>query len=144
MRGDAREADVREAVESAVRGGASRRSKRETVVLALDVEPEVRESLRNRARSLGVSLTEYMRALAAGNAAPHHVSLARIAQPLAAVAYRLSLIAEARAHGDHDALDKEIMAARTIVVDSLAVLAKEHASEGRRVERNRPNPWEGM
>jgi hypothetical protein len=113
------------------------------VVLSLDVEPRVREALRERAASAGVSMAEYVSvALARPNRAFATTS-AEIAQPLAQLSYRIACAQRAAADGDHQAVAAELEFARRIAAEAMRPLAAPHAEEVRSGDRRRAGGWSG-
>ena len=123
------------------RSGTTRHGGR--VVLSLDVEPKVRELLRERAAAAGVSMAEYVSvALAQPNRAFETTS-AEMVQPLVQLSYRISRAQQAAAAGDHSAAAAELEVARRIAAEATRPLATLHAEEVRSVDRRRAGGWSG-
>lgn len=113
------------------------------VVLSLDVEPRVREALRELAALAGVSMAEYVSvALARPNRAFATTS-AEIAQPLAQLSYRISRAQHAAAAGDHEGAATELESARRIVAEAMRPLVAPHAEEVRSGDGRRAGGWSG-
>ncbi len=113
------------------------------VVLSLDVEPRVRDALRECAAAAGVSMAEYVSvALAQPNRAFATTS-AEIAQPLAQLSYHISRAQRAAAAGDHQAAAAELEFARRIAAEAMRPLAAPHAQEARSGDRRRAGGWSG-
>ena len=123
------------------RSGTTRHGGR--VVLSLDVEPKVRELLRERAASAGVSMAEYVSvALAQPNRAFATTS-AEMVQPVAQLSYRITRAQQAVATGDHSALAEELEFARRIAAEAMRPSAALHAEEVRSGDRRRAGGWSG-
>jgi len=131
-----------DAITNVVAGKTRKRRHGGRVVLSLDVESDVRDALRSRAKHAGVSMAEYVASMLIEGPAPHRQGIARIAQPLAAVSYRLEQMADARRQDDINALDREVGEACAIVADALRSLKSDHDAEVGRFDRER-NEWEG-
>ena len=113
------------------------------VVLSLDVEPKVRETLRERAALAGVSMAEYVSvALAQPNRAFATAS-AEIAQPLVQLSYRISRARQGAAAGDCSAVAAELDLARRIAAEAMRPLVAPHAEEVRSGDRRRAGGWSG-
>jgi hypothetical protein len=113
------------------------------VVLSLDVEPKVRELLRERAALAGVSMAEYVSvALAQPNRAFATTS-AEMVQPLAQLSYRIARAQQAAATGDHSAVAEELEFARRVAADAMRPLATLHAEDARSGDRRRAGGWSG-
>lgn len=113
------------------------------VVLSLDVEHRVREALRERAASAGVSMAEYVSvALTQPNRAFATAS-AEMAQPLAQLSHRISRALQAAATGDRSSVAVELELARRIAAEAMRPLAAPHAEEARSGDRRRAGGWSG-
>jgi len=113
------------------------------VVLSLDVEPKIRELLRERAAAAGVSMAEYVSvALAQPNRAFATAS-AEIAQSLVQLSYRISRARQAAGADDHLVVAAELELARRIVAEAMRPLAAPHAEEVRSGDRRRAGGWSG-
>jgi N-acyl-L-homoserine lactone synthetase len=113
------------------------------VVLSLDVEPRVRDALRERAALAGVSMAEYV---SVGLAQPSRIfatTSVEIAQPLAQLSYRISRAQQAAATGDHQTVAAELELARRTVAEAMRPLAAPHAKEIRSDDRRRAGGWSG-
>lgn len=113
------------------------------VVLSLDVEPHVREALRERAASSGVSMAEYLSNALAEPERLYGTAAVAMAQPLATASYHLSGALAALNAGDADAARIELQIAVRHVADALRPLERSHAEEIRSVDRRRAGGWTG-
>lgn len=113
------------------------------VVLSLDVEPGVRDALRERAALAGVSMAEYVSVALARPNRVFATACAEVAQPLAQLSYRISRAQQAAAAGDHSAVDAELDVARRIAAEAMRPLATPHAEEVRSGDRRRAGGWSG-
>jgi uncharacterized protein (DUF885 family) len=113
------------------------------VVLSLDVEPRVREAIRERAALAGVSMAEYISNAIARPARSFATAAAEIAQPLTMLSYRIARAQEALRTGDAAALSRELDDARRDVAAALRPLTAPHAEEVRRLDRRRTGGWSG-
>jgi len=113
------------------------------VVLSLDVELRVRDALRERAASAGVSMAEYVSNALAEPERSYATSAVEIAQPLAQVSYRISQVVQALKRTDVDAAIVELDAAKQIVSDALVPLRRRHDQDVRVNDRRRGGGWTG-
>ncbi len=113
------------------------------VVLSLDVQPRVRDSLRERAAQSGVSMAEYLSNALARPERSYATASAEIAQPLTILSYRIARAQDAlRAH-DVAALSRELYEAQRDVAKALRPLVTPHAEEVRQRDRRRAGGWSG-
>ena len=121
------------------------RSKRHgsRVVLSLDVEPRVRDAIRERAALAGVSMAEYVSNAIARPARSFATAAAEIAVPLTMLSYRIARAQEALRTGNAGALSSELDDAQRDVVKALLPLARPHAEEVRQRDRRRTGGWSG-
>jgi hypothetical protein len=113
------------------------------VVLSLDVEPRVRDAIRERAALAGVSMAEYISNAVARPARSFATAAAEIAVPLTMLSYRIARAQEALRTGDAAALSRELDDARRDVAGALRPLSAPHAEEVRRRDRRRSRGWSG-
>ncbi len=113
------------------------------VVLSLDVEPRVRDALRERAALAGVSMTEYVSVALAQPKRVFATTSAEMAQPIAQFSYRISRAQQAVAAGDHQAAAAELELARRIAAEAMRPLAAPHAQEARSGDKRRAGGWSG-
>ncbi len=113
------------------------------VVLSLDVEPRVRDALRERAALAGVSMAEYVSVALAQPSRSFATPSVEMAQPLAQLSYRISRAKEAVAVGDHSAVAAELELARRIAAAAMRPLAAPHAEEARSGDQRRAGGWSG-
>jgi len=113
------------------------------VVLSLDVEPHVRDALRERAAVAGVSMAEYLSNALARPARSFATASAEIAAPLTMLSYRIVRAREALRAGDAAALSRELDDAQRDVAEALRPLASPHAEEVRQHDRRRTGGWSG-
>jgi hypothetical protein len=113
------------------------------VVLSLDVEPRVRDALRERAALAGVSMAEYVSVALAQPERAFATTSAQIAQPIAQLSYRVSRAQQAAAVGDHSAVAAELELARRFAAEAMRPLAAPHAEEVRSGDRRRAGGWSG-
>ncbi|HEY1656013.1 MAG TPA: hypothetical protein VGF86_12965 [Candidatus Tumulicola sp.] len=106
-------------------------------MLSLDVEPHVRDALRERAASAGVSMAEYLSNALAEPERDYATGPLEIAQPLTQISYRIAQAAQALARNDAAAVAEELAVARRIVAEAMAPLRRRHAEEAR---ANDPRP----
>ncbi len=111
------------------------------VVLSLDVEPNVRDALRERAAASGVSMAEYLTNALAMPDRLHATESAAHAQVLARISYEIARARESIATADKAALVSAIEAMRTVVANALRPLASSHAEEVRSLDRRRAGGW---
>ncbi len=105
------------------------------VVLSLDVEPRVRDAIRERAALSGVSMAEYISNAVARPERSFATAAAEIAQPMTMLSYRIARAQEALRNSDATALSRELSDAQRDVAESLLPLAVPHAEEV--AQRNR-------
>jgi len=113
------------------------------VVLSLDVEPRVRDAIRERAALAGVSMAEYINNAVARPARSFATAAAEIAAPLTMLSYRIARAREALRTGDAAALSRELDDAQRDVAEALRPLARPHAEEVRQHDRRRTGGWSG-
>lgn len=113
------------------------------VVLSLDVEPRVRDAIRERAALAGVSMAEYISNAVARPVRSFATAAAEIVQPLTMLSYRIARAQEALRTGDAAALSHELEDARRDIAEALRPLAAPHAEEVRRRDRRRTGGWSG-
>jgi hypothetical protein len=113
------------------------------VVLSLDVEPRVRDAIRERAALAGVSMAEYISNALALPQRSFATAAAEIAQPLTMLSYRIARAREALRTGDATALSRELGDAQRDVAEALRPLARPHAEEVRQHDRRRTGSWSG-
>jgi uncharacterized protein (DUF885 family) len=113
------------------------------VVLSLDVEPRVRDAIRERAALAGVSMAEYISNAVARPARSFATAAAEIAVPLAMLSYRIARAREALRTDDAAALSRELHDAQRDVAEALRPLAMPHAEELRQRDRRRTGGWSG-
>lgn len=105
------------------------------VVLSLDLEPHVRDALRERAAAAGVSMTEYVTNAIVKPERVYATSVAQFARPLVAVSYGLARLRHAvNATNDVDLIVRMNEVQRTIT-DLLRPLARRHDAEVQQNER---------
>ena len=113
------------------------------VVLSLDVEPSVRDALRERAALSRVSMAEYV---SNGLARPHPTfatTSAEIAQPLTILSYRIARAQQAAKGGDLATATGELEDAKRVVAEAMHSLSQSHAVEVRSRDRRRGGGWNG-
>jgi hypothetical protein len=113
------------------------------VVLSLDVEPRVRDAIRERAALAGVSMAEYISNAVARPARSFATAAAEMAVPLTMLSYRIARAREALRTGDAAALNRELDDALRDVAEALRPLARPHAEEIRQRDRRRTEGWNG-
>ncbi len=113
------------------------------VVLSLDVEPRVRDALRERAAVAGVSMAEYVSVALARPERVFATTSAEMAQPLVQLSYRISRAQQAAAGHDHSTLTAELEFARRIAAEAMRPLASPHAEEVRLGDGRRAGGWGG-
>lgn len=113
------------------------------VVLSLDVEPHVRDALRERAALAGVSMAEYVSVALAQPERAFATTSVKMAEPLAQLSYRISRAQQAAAAGDHPAMAVELQLARRIAAEAMRPLAAPHAEEVRSGDKRRAGGWSG-
>ena len=113
------------------------------VVLSLDVDPRVRDALRDRAASAGVSMAEYLSNALAEPERSYATTAVEIVQPLAQVSYRLAQAIEALESGNVAAAKHDIETAKRIVAEAMIPLRRKHAEEVRANEPRRGGGWAG-
>ena len=113
------------------------------VVLSLDVEPRVRDALRNRATAAGVSMAEYIANAVARPERSYATRAVEIAQPLTQISYRLAQATRAMESGDVALASDELAAAKRIAADALISLQRRHVQEVRSNDPRRGGGWTG-
>lgn len=113
------------------------------VVLSLDVESRVRDSLRDRAAAAGVSMAEFLSNALAEPERSYVTDAVEIARPLAQVSYRLAQVIQALERGDLALAKGDVEAARRIVAEAMIPLRRKHAEEVRANEPRRGGGWTG-
>lgn len=113
------------------------------VVLSLDVEPRVRDALRERASFASVSMAEYLGNALAQPERAYATGAVEVAQPLAQVSYRISQALQDLERGDIVAATCELEAARRVVSEALIPLRRRHEEEVRGHDRRRGGGWTG-
>jgi hypothetical protein len=113
------------------------------VVLSLDVEPQVRDALRERATAAGVSMAEYVSVAIARTERVFATASVEIAQPLALLSYRVSRARQSVAAGEQKMAAVELDEARRILAEAMRPLALSHAEEVRARDRRRTGGWSG-
>lgn len=113
------------------------------VVLSLDVEPHVREALRERAEAAGVSMAEYFRNAIAEPERLYATNPAQIARPLAIVSYHVSRALIAVEGNDLSYALDELRVARGAIAGALRPLERAHAEEIQSLDRRRAGGWKG-
>ena len=113
------------------------------VVLSLDVEPSIRDTLRERAALAGVSMAEYVSVALAQPERAFATMSAQIAQPIAQLSYRISRAQHAAAAGNHEDAATELELARRIAAEAMRPLAAPHAEEVRSGDTRRAGGWSG-
>lgn len=133
--------DAGAAVDAALAGDTRKRRHGGRVVLSLDVEPEVRDALRERAAAAGVSMAEYLAAAVAQPARTYDTSAVEMAQPLTQVSYRIAASLDALRAGDVDRVRELLTEARAVVATALRPLAQQHDREVRERDPRRAGGW---
>jgi len=113
------------------------------VVLSLDVEPSVRDALRERAALSGVSMAEYVSNALARPTPTFATTSAEIAQPLAILSYRIARAQRAENDGDLATATGELEDAKRVVAEAMHSLSQSHAEEVRSRDRRRGGGWNG-
>jgi len=113
------------------------------VVLSLDVEPQVRDALRERAATSGVSMAEYLTNALALPDLLHATESAAQAQVLARISYEIARAREAISSADDAALVSALETVRTVIAEALRPLARSHSEEVRSLDRRRAGGWVG-
>lgn len=113
------------------------------VALSLDVEPDVREALRERAAASGVSMAEYLTNALANPERLYATQSAAQARALARVSYEIARARSALASADSAALASALEAARIIIAEALRPLSASHAEEVQSLDRRRAGGWSG-
>ena len=112
-------------------------------MLSLDVEPRVRDALRERAALAGVSMAEYISNAVARPARSFATAAAEIVQPLAQVSYCLAQAIEALESGNVASAKDDIAAAKRIAAEAMIPLRRNHADQVRAREPRRGGWWAG-
>lgn len=113
------------------------------VVLSLDVEPRVRDALRECAALAGVSMAEYVSNALARPQRTFATVSAEIAQPLAMLAYRIARAQQAAKIGDLATANGELEDAKRVVAEAMHPLSRSHVDEVRSRDRRRGGGWNG-
>ena len=113
------------------------------VVLSLDVEPGVRDALRERAALAGVSMAEYVSVALAHPDRVFATASAEIVQPLAEISYRISRALNAASTGDHRNVSTELELARRFVAMAMIPFASPHAEQVRSGDKRCGGGWRG-
>ena len=113
------------------------------VVLSLDVEPHVRESLRQRAAGVGVSMAEFVSNALAEPERSYATDAAELAQPLAQISYHLAQLTQALGRGDLAAATADLEAAKRILTTAMMPLRRKHAEQVRANDPRRSGGWTG-
>ena len=113
------------------------------VVLSLDVEPRVRDALRERAAAAGVSMAEYLSNALAAPERLYATTATEVAQPLTNTAYHLRQALAALEGDDPDRVRSELQAAVSVIAAALRPLDRAHVDEIRTADRRRAGGWTG-
>lgn len=113
------------------------------VVLSLDVEPHVRDTLRERAAASGVSMAEYLTNALAMPDGLHATESAAQAQLLAQISYEVARMRDAVASAHNESLLSALENMHRIIVNALRPLARSHEKEVRSLDRRRAGGWTG-
>jgi hypothetical protein len=113
------------------------------VVLSLDVEPRVRNAIRERAALAGVSMAEYVSNAIARPERSFATGATEIAQPLTMLSYRIARAQEALCLGNAEALSRELGEAQRCVAEALRPMVSPHSVEVRQRDRKRSGGWSG-
>ena len=113
------------------------------VVLSLDVEPRVRDALRERAAASGVSMAEYLANALAEPDRLFATPSASSAQALAQLSYEAERAREATVAADYAALISALDKMRSIIVEALRPLSRSHREEVHALDRRRAGGWSG-
>ena len=113
------------------------------VVLSLDVERRVRDSIRERAALAGVSMAEYVSNAIARPERSFATASAEIVQPLTALSYRIARAQDALRASNIEAALRELNDAQRDVAGALRPFTAPHAEEVRRRDRRRSGGWGG-
>lgn len=113
------------------------------VVLSLDVEPHVRDALRERAAASGVSMAEYLTNALANPDRMFATPSATHAQVLARISYEIARAREAVASADSETLVATLESMRETIADALRPLARLHDEEVRSLDQRRAGGWTG-
>lgn len=113
------------------------------VVLSLDVEPHVRDALRERAAASGVSMAEYLSNAIAIPDRLYATESADQAHALTRISYEIARLRDAIDSVDIATLLSALEGMRRITVDALRPLARSHAREVRSLDRRRAGGWTG-
>ena len=113
------------------------------VVLSLDVEPRVRDALRERAAASGVSMAEYLANALAMPERLHATASAKQAEILAVVSYHVARAQDAASKPGIAAVTSELQAVQKVIAQALRPLARSHADELRSTDRRRAGGWSG-
>jgi len=113
------------------------------VVLSLDVDPRVRDALRERAALAGVSMAEYISVALAQPYRAFATASAELAQPLVQISYRICRALHSAAACDHQTVFAELELARRIVAEAMGPLGAPHSEQVRSGDRRRAGGWSG-
>lgn len=113
------------------------------VVLSLDVEPYVRDALRERAAANGVSMTEYVTNALANPDRMFATPSAAHAQVLTRISYEIARAREALDSADNETLVAALQSVRKSIADALRPLARSHDEEVRSLDRRCAGGWTG-
>lgn len=113
------------------------------VVLSLDVDPRVRDALRDRATASGVSMAEYIANAVARPEPSYPTRAVEIAQPLTQISYRLAQATRAMESSDVALASDELAAAKRIAADALISLQRRHVEEVRSSDPRCGGGWTG-
>jgi hypothetical protein len=111
------------------------------VVLSLDVEAHVRDALRDRAATAGVSMAEYLGNAFAEPERAYNTTAVEIAQPLAQMSYLLAQAGQALERGDVGSAKNDIAAAKCIVAEAMIPLQRRHSADVRAADSRRGGGW---
>jgi len=113
------------------------------VVLSLDVEPHVRDALRDRAAAAGVSMAEYLANALAQPERSYLTSAVDVAQPFAQISYYLAQAAQKLRSSNPNAAAVEIDLARRIVGEAMIAQRRQHSAEYSAQNTRRLGGWNG-
>jgi hypothetical protein len=116
--------------------GKKRRRHGGRVVLSLDVLPGARDALRERAAVAGVSRAEYVSNAVARPERSYATTAAELGQPLTRLSYLVARAIAALSENHADSAAAHLQAAKTVLADALAPLARRHIDELRTCERH--------
>ena len=113
------------------------------VVLSLDVEPHVRDALRERAAASGVSMAEYLANALAEPDRLFATPSASSAQVLAQLSYEIARAREGAVAAENAGLVLALDKMRSVIVDALRPLSQFHREEVHALDRRRAGGWSG-